>query len=218
MQWGVIFDMDGTMVDNNPYHLKAWQAFCKQHGRTLTENEYKEKLSGKNNTDTLRYLFDHPLSEEEMAAYKQEKEALYRELYAPHVTPINGLPELIRELYENKIPMAVATSATPVNIQFALDKLPFGKYFAAIIDSTQVKRGKPHPEIYLAAATAINIAPYNCIVFEDSLTGIAGARAAGATVVGITTAHTAEELHQAHYTINDYTQFDINALLEMLFL
>lgn len=211
-EWAVIFDMDGTMLDNNPYHLKAWQAFCKKYGITLTEEEYKNQLSGRSSSDTMQFLFQKPLSEAEISLLRNEKEQLYRRLVQPHIRPIKGLPALLASLQAEGIKMAIASSATPVNLRFALGKLQLEPYFTAIVDSTMVSKGKPDPEIFLMAAKKLQISPHRCIVFEDSITGIRGAKAAGMKVIAITTAHIPEELKEADGVIEDYTRVSVGGL------
>jgi beta-phosphoglucomutase-like phosphatase (HAD superfamily) len=100
----VIFDLDGTMIDNNSFHLKAWQQFYKKRDRTLTEEEYKEHFNGKTNTDVLDYVFKQPLSEQESNGYTNEKEELYRRLYEPYIEPVKGLLNLLQQLKNQHIP------------------------------------------------------------------------------------------------------------------
>lgn len=214
--WGIIFDLDGTLLNNNPFHLKAWQALCRKHGKELTDEDYKTNMSGKNNNDSMKYLFGTDLSQESLNAFKEEKEELYRELYRPHAKPVEGAEALIKSLIAEEIPIALATSATPVNIVFTLEALNFTDYFKTVVDSTQISRGKPDPEIYLTAADRININPAACIVFEDSLTGVQGAKAAGMKVIGMTTSHSPEELSKADKTINNFLAVSINELTQMI--
>lgn len=209
--------MDGTMIDNNPFHFQAWQAFCKKRGRSLTQEEYLQQISGKNNEATLTYLFPHEnWNAETLAAAKAEKESLYRQLYAPHIKPIEGLPTLMQDLHQQHVPIAVATSAMPENIAFALERLPISAYISVVVDSSQVAHGKPAPDIYLLAASKIQVPPQQCIVFEDSLNGVQGAKNAGMFVIAITTSLHADAFQQADRVIDHYTGLSAHLLYAWL--
>lgn len=208
--------MDGTMIDNNPFHFQAWQRLCREHGRDLSPEEYTRVLSGKNNRDTLRYLFGGVLEQQELESFLREKERYYQQIYAPHIAPIRGLPGFLARLASLNIPMAVASSATLDNIRFAFQYLPLRSYFQAVVDSTQVSRGKPDPEIFLRAALCLNRPAQRCLVFEDSLNGIKGARAAGMKVVALSTAHSPSELELADRVISDYQGLDPEELVALL--
>lgn len=214
--WAVIFDMDGTLLDNNPYHLKSWQEMCRRYGRELSEQEYKESLSGKSSADTIRYLFGDRFSAEETRLFRKQKEAVYRTLIEPFIAPLPGLPELLHALHIHQVPMAIATSASPDNIDFALDKLYIRHYFKAVVDSSMVTEGKPAPDIYLEAASRLHMQPERCLAFEDSLSGIRSAQAAGMQVIALTTAHGAAELSHADKVIGDYRELSYDALQEMI--
>jgi len=198
---GVIFDMDGTLMDNNPFHFQAWKIFCAGIGKELSLEEYQHQVSGKINLEILRYLFGSQLSRDQAHALGARKEALYRETYLPHSRPLPGLMELLQLLRENQVPTAIATSALPDNIRFAMDLLGLDPYFDQIVDQTAVRRGKPDPEIFLTAARLLGLAPDRCAVFEDSLSGIRGAVAAGMPAVGITTSLSAAALRSAGATL-----------------
>src|SRR5690349_9476868 len=124
-----IFDLDGTLIDNNLYHIKAWKEYLKRMGRELSDEEYKINFNGRTNRDVVEYLQRRKMTDEEAAPYYLEKEAMYRELYQPHITPIPGLIELLKQLKANNIPMAIATSGITVNIEFMFNHLPIKEYF-----------------------------------------------------------------------------------------
>lgn len=210
--FAVIFDMDGTLLDNNPYHLKAWQSFFKEHGKTLTEKEYKEKVSGITSAATIRKFFDDQLNDEEVTAYRHQKEEIYRRLIAPYMKPVNGLIPFLKTLQKENIPLAIATSATKENIDFTIKKLQLQSYFTCIVDTTMVSKGKPDPDIYLAAAKELNIRPEYCVAFEDSINGIRSAGAADMKVVAVDTSHQKEKFITADLIIDDYTQIDLQKL------
>lgn len=208
----VIFDLDGTLIDNNAYHIEAFKAFYDKIGKPFTLDEYKLHINGRVNREIFNYVFNTTLSPEKTEEYTNEKEGLYRELYAPYIKPITGLIDFLNELEQAKVPKAVATSGIIPNINFMFEHIPIRNYFLSVIDSTQIKEGKPHPEIFLKAAVSINAIASECVAFEDSLAGIRSAKAAGMKVVALTTTHTAEDMAEADLIINDYTEISLEKL------
>jgi beta-phosphoglucomutase family hydrolase len=192
--FAVIFDMDGTLVDNSPYHALAWQEFCRKRGMRLNMDEYQKNISGRPNTKALEYIFGRELEAEEIATFTLEKESMYRSLYKPYVKPIKGLLRLLEELSDEKIPVGIATSAIPDNIDFLWKHLPLQNYFHVVVDSSMVANSKPHPEPFLKVAEYLSVEPENCLAFEDSSSGLKSARAAGMKVVGIKTGLTEDEM------------------------
>ena len=208
-----IFDMDGTLIDNTPYHFKSWQALFKKHDLgTLTLQTYRTEISGVPIIETLRRLFSDKYDEAGLHALLEEKEGYYREIYAPFLAPINGLENFLTSLKDAGIKMAMASSATMEDIDFILNKIPIRGDFEAIIDGSRVSKGKPNPQIFLKAAEELKARPEDCVVFEDSLAGIKAANAAGMKVVGITTGHTADQLQPSGLIINDYTELTVQKL------
>jgi beta-phosphoglucomutase len=205
IQYAAIFDMDGTLVDNNQYHFKAWKDLFEKYNKPeVTPELFNEKLSGVPGMPIMREFFSE-LTENEMQELFEEKSRNYREAFAPFAKPITGLERLLSELKDNGVKLAVATSAAIVNIDYMMSLLPIRHFFDVIIDGPRVSKPKPHPQIFLKAALDLGINPENCVVFEDSLSGVKAANAAGMKVVGITTTHTAQELHPVDLIISDYT-------------
>ena len=204
--------MDGTLIDNTPYHFKSWQALFKKYGKgELSKQTYYTQISGVPIMDTLRGLFpDH--DESGLKALLNEKEGLYHELYAPYLAPVNGLENFLTKLKNAGVKMAMATSATVEDINFILNKVPIREDFDEIVNSTMVSKPKPNPQIFLKAAEKLNREPANCVVFEDSLAGIKAANDAGMKVVGITTGHSADDLHPVDLVIDDYSQLTVQKL------
>jgi len=211
--FAAIFDMDGTLIDNTPYHFKSWQALFKKYGKgELSKETYYKEISGVPVMETIKRIFGNDHDEAGLKALLNEKEDFYRKEYAPYVAPINGLENFLTGLKNAGIKMAMATSATVEDIDFILNKVPIRDDFNAIINSTIVSQPKPHPQIFLKAAEKLNMPPAKCVVFEDSLAGIKAANSAGMKVVAITTGHTAAELHPVDMVINDYTELDVQKL------
>src|SRR5207302_169291 len=107
----VIFDMDGTMINNMPYHKKAWKEFFNKHRLSFTDEVFNKKISGKKNDQIFAFVFGRKLTPEELEKYTEEKEALYRELYKSKIREIKGLTEIIRQLHNKNIKIAIATTA-----------------------------------------------------------------------------------------------------------
>lgn len=201
-----IFDMDGTMINNMEYHKKAWKEFAKRHGLDLTDEEFKEKLSGKKNDQIFNMIFNKELTTEEIAQYTDEKESVYRELYAADIEPVPGLHDVLTTLQSAGKKLAVATTAPKDNRDFGFKALGLENTFSVILGDEHVTKGKPHPEIYLEAAKMLGIDPSRCIVFEDSPPGIQSGKEAGMKVISILTTHTEEDNKNADYFVKDFTQ------------
>lgn len=190
-----LFDMDGTLVANSPVHFRAFDIFCKRYGVT----DWQEKLKGAfgmGNDDIIRSLMPEEIIREKGSeALAMEKEAIYREIYAPEIRSIDGLVELLRKLRDRGIRCAVGSSACMENVNFVLDKCHLAEFFEAKVSGEMVARCKPHPDIYLLAAETMGVAPADCVVFEDARAGIESARRATAgRLVALATTHTVEEL------------------------
>jgi beta-phosphoglucomutase family hydrolase len=212
MLQALLFDMNGVVVDDMGFHERAWIALAARYGKTLTLDEFRQKLSGRRNRDNLHYLFGDGLSEAEMDAHGDEKEAAYRAAFRPHLAALPGLAELLDSAREAGKRLAVATSAPPENIDFVLDGLDLRRRFDAVVGEAEVKRSKPDPEIYLTAAARLGVEPGRCLVFEDSLAGVASGRAAGMPVVGLTTTHVAAKLKDCALAMADFRGLTIAAL------
>lgn len=211
----VIFDMNGVIIDDMPFHKPAWQEFAQTLGRQIEDEEFNTVLNGRTNRETLEYLLQRPISESESKKLEFEKEEIYRARYLPYRALLPGLKEFLEELKSKSIPCAVATSAPTENVEFILDGLDIRRFFSRVVDASQISKGKPDPEIYLKAAARLEIAPEECIVFEDSLHGISAARSAGMKVIGLTTTHTSKELTGTVRNIADFSGMTLKGLSEI---
>jgi HAD superfamily hydrolase (TIGR01509 family) len=211
-----IFDMDGVLIDSNPFHKISLRQFCLKYGQDLSEEQLREKIYGRTNKDWIVNVFG-PMSHDQLMTYENEKEALFRELYQHDIKPVDGLIGFLDKLDAQQIPRAIGTSAPRVNVDFTLSKTHMEKYFSVILDEDFVTRGKPDPEIYLKVAAALNFKPEHCVVFEDSLSGVQAGKAAGCKVVGITTTHTPEELKDTDLVIDNFIDLEPKTLISRLF-
>jgi beta-phosphoglucomutase len=211
-----IFDMDGVMIDSNPFHKTSLKQFCKKYGHDLSEEQLLQRIYGRTNRDWLTNVFGK-LDDAQLNKYADEKEALFRDLYQNDIKPVDGLIAFLEKLDEQKLSRAIATSAPRANVDFTLSKTKTEKYFKTILDESYVTKGKPDPEIYIKTAAALHFEPSHCIVFEDSLSGVKSAKAAGCKVVGITTTHIPEELSETDLVIENFNGLDPKVLIARLF-
>ena len=148
MKKAAIFDMDGTLVANSPVHIRAFEIFCARYGVT----DWREKLAngfGMGNDDIMRLVMpEEVIREKGLAALADEKEAIYREIYAPDIRPVEGLKELLERLRAAGIPCAVGSSGCKANVDFVLDSCAIRPYFDAAISGDMVSRCKPDPDEY----------------------------------------------------------------------
>ena len=218
MKKAALFDMDGTLVDNTSAHIRAFEIFCARYG----VHDWKQRLSqayGMGNDDIMRLIMpEEVIRTKGIAALADEKEAIYRQIYAPEIRPVRGLVELLERLHAAGVHCAVGSSGCRANVEFVLEKCAIGKWFEARISGDMVTRCKPDPEIYLTAAAAVGTYPADCVVFEDAKAGIEAARRAGAgRVVAIATTMPREVLERetdADLVIDTFADLkDLDALL-----
>lgn len=204
-----IFDMDGVVCDNIPYHKKAWKKFLRHYGFSYSDKFFDAHINGQTNGEILTRLFGKKITTAEIKRYINEKEKFYRQLYAPHVKPLPGLIDFLKLLKKDKHKIALATSAPEENVKFILKKTRTKKYFSVIVDANDVKHGKPHPEIFLKAAKKLHTGPADCLIFEDSILGVEAGKRAGMMVVGILTSNSKKELHLADEFAKNFTKIKI---------
>jgi beta-phosphoglucomutase len=212
---GAVFDLDGTLVDNIRYHFEAFRTLGARLGLVMDEPTF-QSFNGLKNDDIFPRFLGRTLSPEESAALADEKESTYRALYRPHLVAHRGAPELLERLHAAGVKLAVASSAPPANRTMVLEGLAWTTRFDAVVASEGL-RGKPAPDIFLAAAERIGVAPADCVAFEDAVNGIQAAAAAGMIVVGVTTNVPADVLAAAgaRITIADFDALppELDALL-----
>jgi beta-phosphoglucomutase len=205
-----IFDMDGVIVDSNPQHRLAWEAFNRRYGLETTEDMHR-RMYGRRNDRIVRDFFGERLSEDEVAARGFAKEVLYREMIADRVESmlVPGLREFLDR--HSDTPKAVASNAEPANVDFLLDRAGLRHYFRVVVDGHQIARPKPYPDIFLRAAGLLGVLPAECLVFEDSHSGVEAARAAGMKIIGLRT--TEVNLPGVGLTIDNFTSGDLETWL-----
>jgi beta-phosphoglucomutase len=212
-----IFDLNGTMIDDMAFHVKAWYRILNEDlGAGLNVEQVKSQMYGKN-TEVLERIFgkDH-FTHEEAEKISLEKERRYQQSYRPHLKLIEGLPGFLEAASRKKIPMAVGSAALPFNIDFVLDNLNIRHYFSAIVSADDVVHSKPDPETYLKAASGLRKSPGDCLVFEDAPKGVESAERAGMQSVVLTTMHAKEDFNEYSHIlafVKDYREPYLQQLL-----
>ena len=194
----VIFDIDGTIVDNMHLHAEAFAVFAERHGLPPLAPEDRARLDGRRNSEIFPLLFKRDVPREEWQAYEHEKESLYRELSRGRLTPMAGLHDFIARLKADGIKVALATSAPEPNVVHTLSELGLVQDFSIIVRGDQVPRGKPAPDVFLEAARRLNVPPADCLVFEDAPMGVEAGKAAGMVVAALTTSFSQDHFRSLH--------------------
>lgn len=192
-----IFDMDGVLVDSEPHHHAAWHRLCLEEGATLTLAEVAERTLGRTVRESLPTLLGRPIDANERDRMVRRKAELYEEVSGGIVREVRGVVDFVRRLADLGVRCGLATSAMPERVGPVLDALRLAEHFPVQVTGRDVQRGKPDPEVYLAAAAGLRVAPGACVVFEDAPVGVVAARRAGIPVVGVAVGHFAEALHSA---------------------
>lgn len=215
---GLLFDMDGVLVDNLEIHKQAFGIFFERYGLHKSAEELS-RVFGMGNDDIMRAVMPHDIIESVgLRELGYEKEAIYRELYAPKIHPVAGLTDLLAACETAGVKCAVGSSGCTDNVNFVLDSCNLRRYFSATVAGDKVSKCKPDPEIYLTAAAAIGVDPSQCVVFEDAEAGIEAGKRAGMKVIALSTTFTADFLAatQADMIIADFTQIDIERIDALL--
>jgi beta-phosphoglucomutase len=211
-----IFDMDGTIVDNMAFHTDSWLAFFARRGKTFDPDAFFRETAGAQVREILRQRLAPEIPDDEIAVLAQEKEALYREMYGPHRSAIQGFEDFVATARAQGVKLGVATSAPPANIVFTLDDLDLRRHFDTVVGAADVARGKPHPDVFLKAAEKLGVDPRACIVFEDAPMGVEAARRAGMKAVVITTTLPADafrEFDNVVRIVEHYEDLNVGDLL-----
>jgi beta-phosphoglucomutase len=208
----VIFDMDGVICHTNPFHSKAFREFFSKRDLAPTDEEFAQHMYGKSNSYILSHFLQRVIEGEELLQMEDEKESLFRQIYEPYIEPIEGIVAFMQELKSNGADLGVATSAPRANLELILSKVPIRPILGSILASENVKKHKPDPEVYLTSALNLGVTPDQCVVFEDSFSGVSAALNAGMRVVGVLSSHTIEELPPCNLYIENYREMSFEKI------
>lgn len=216
MSKAVIFDMDGVICHTNPFHSEAFKIFFEKRNIFPTEEEFLLHMYGKNNGYILSHFLGRKIEGQELLDLEFEKESLFREIYQHHVNPISGFLDFFHGLKKSGWKTGVATSAPFANLELIGGKLDLFPYLESALASEHVSKHKPDPEVYLKTAANLSLTPAQCIVFEDSFSGVSAAKNAGMKVVGVLSSHSVNQLPICDLYIKDYHDLESKSILSLL--
>jgi HAD superfamily hydrolase (TIGR01509 family) len=184
MAVGVIFDVDGVLVDSYDAHLKSWVAMAREHGLTITEAQFAETF-GQTSREVIARFWGDRVDDAQRRALDARKEAIYRDLIRERFPAMDGARELIDACEAAHMPLAVGSSAPRENVDLSLELLGRREAFVAVVSGDDVTRGKPDPQVYVLAAERLGLPAGRCVVVEDAPVGVRAGRAAGAAVAAL---------------------------------
>lgn len=210
--------MDGVLVNNLDVHRQAFAEFFRHYNVTPTLGDLS-RLFGRGNDDIMGDLMPKDIVEcVGIRELGNQKEAIYREIYAPTIKPQEGLVAFLAECERCGLRCAVGSSGYRANVDFVLEKCNIERYFAAIVAGDEVTRCKPDPEIYLTAAAKLGLEPKDCVVLEDAEAGIEAAKRAGIKVVALATTFKRDFLERtdADLIIDDFRDLSVADLRRLV--
>jgi len=203
----IIFDMDGTLVATTEADFLAWQRIFKDHGKMLSFDNYFPLL-GKKSHDVVYHVLKLEGKEAENAL--QNKMRYFEEIVAQKgIAMMPNAEALLKELKSLGIPLALATSSRKLKMELVLEEVGLLEYFTVLVSGEDVVRGKPNPDIFLLAASKLNVDPRHCVVLEDAVSGVKAAKAAGMKCIAVTNTHEAEDLSIADLVISDFSELSL---------
>lgn len=203
---GVIFDLDGVLVDTTEFHKQSWYDVGEKEGFEMSE-EFFYRTFGTRNDKIIPHLVEG-ITNDRMERLSQLKEERYRELIKGKLELLPGVKALLEDLKAKNFLTAIGSSTPQVNLDLMLEDTNTHDYFDALVCGGDVTESKPAPETFLKAAQKLSLSPAQCVVVEDATQGIQAGKAAGMAVVAVTTTRPRSQLTQADVIVDSLTELD----------
>lgn len=192
---GVVFDLDGVIVNSHPLHKQAWRAFLASMDKQVSESDLDFIFEGRRRRDILIHFLGK-LSDSEIQEYGERKDVFFQQSCAG-MEAVIGTVEMIKQLAQAGLQIALATSASRNRARWTLQQLKIAEYFAVVVTGDDVSESKPDPTIYRLASQNLKIAPQYLLAVEDSVCGVHSAKSAGLRCLGIGHGESVPRLMQA---------------------
>ena len=214
-RFGVIFDIDGVLLDSYKMHYECWRTIAEKHSIYVSEKEF-DSLFGRRGSEIVREIWGKDLPGEQVVAIHRQKQALYRENLQRNFPEMDGAIQLIDALAAEGFVLGIGSSAPPENVEMSLNGLGRAKSFKAVVTGSDVTRGKPDPQVFLLAAQRMGLKPADCAVIEDAVAGIAAAQAGGMTAIALAGTAPAESLTMADLVVTSLGQLTPKQISELI--
>ncbi|RZJ60144.1 MAG: beta-phosphoglucomutase family hydrolase [Hymenobacter sp.] len=212
---GLIFDMDGVLVDNVPYHAQAFQALFDDLDLTTNATKLLHRLNGMPTTAILKSVIRHEVSKKQLEEYSTQREFLYRTLYRAHRRVMPGLVPFLNAAREAGFKIGLGTGSVNATLSYTIDYLDLRRHFDVVVGNDDVQKGKPHAETFAVVAQKLGLDPAECVVFEDAILGEQAAYRAQMRCVGLSTTLEAKEFQAPLTVLEDYVGFTPDKLREL---
>lgn len=212
--YAVLWDMDGVLVDTGDFHYESWKVIFDEIDVTFDRADFR-KTFGMNNAGILEWVFGRKPQEMELSRISDKKEELFRELIKGKVEPLPGVQFWLKQFQTWGLKQAITSSAPPENINFLVDELKIEKYFDELVSGFDLP-GKPHPDVFFKAARKLQTFPENCIVVEDAIAGVEGAKKAGMRCIAVTTTNPTRAFEKADLIFDDLEKMSEKDFLSLI--
>lgn len=207
---GVIWDLDGVIIDSAEEHRKAWQRLAREEGVQFTDEQFWTTFGQRN--DSIIPLIWGPVSAEQLKALADRKEAYFRDYVRETAAPLPGSIELLSALHNAGYVQALGSSTPIANIDLIKEALGLQRYISVFVSGETVPHGKPAPDIFLKAAHELGVGPAHCLVIEDAVAGIAAARAGGMYTIAVAGERELPGLQVANIVVHDLTEVTVERI------